>query len=170
MLPRTIYLVLTRPATSQRAHFAIFVPSATNPQRGSLINVVGAPMMGFMHEFQRGYDLGTIDTPHETYAIGQVDPAYIVDWPDGLHATHSTPQGDIEVAASQIPAPGISENFMAPVNETTNRRCQEWTLEYVRHLVAKGYIGNEAIQIVQSKRDPPDFGIGLRPVGVNLRQ
>ncbi|KAJ6155902.1 hypothetical protein N7470_006468 [Penicillium chermesinum] len=53
---------------------------------------------------------------------------------------------------------------MAPVNETTNKCCQEWTMEYVRYLVAKGLIGEEAIQIVQSKRDPPAFGIGLRPV------
>jgi hypothetical protein len=37
-------------------------------------------------------------------------------------------------------------------------------MEYVRHLVAKGYIGAQAIQIVQSHRDPPNFGIGLRPV------
>lgn len=37
-------------------------------------------------------------------------------------------------------------------------------MEYVRSLVAKGYIGAEAIEIVQSHRDPPTFGIGLRPV------
>lgn len=27
-------------------------------------------------------------------------------------------------------------------------------MEFVRHLVAKGFIGEEAVQIVQSKRDP----------------
>jgi hypothetical protein len=47
MTPRTIYLLSWRQAASQRAHFAIFVPSAINPQKGSLINVVGAPMTGF---------------------------------------------------------------------------------------------------------------------------
>lgn len=77
--------------------------------------------------------------------------------------TDSTPRGNIEVAASQVPTPGISQNFMAPVNDTTNKRCQEWTMEYVRHLVAKGLIGEDAIQIVQSKRDPPTHGIGLQP-------
>ena len=35
-------------------------------------------------------------------------------------------------------------------------------MEYVRHLVAKGLIGEDAIQIVQSKRDPPTHGIGLQ--------
>lgn len=48
--------------------------------------------------------------------------------------------------------------------QTTNKRCQEWTMEYIRHLVSKGYIGAQAIQIVQSKRDPPTHGIGLRRV------
>jgi hypothetical protein len=37
-------------------------------------------------------------------------------------------------------------------------------MEYVRHLVAKGLIDEEAIEIVQSKRDPPTHGIGLRSV------
>lgn len=117
MAPRMIYLVLTRPAPSQRAHFAIFVPSTTNPQIGSIVNVVGAPMMGFIHEFKRGYNLATIDVPYETCPIGQVDSAHIVEWPNDCQATHTEPKGDIEVAASQIPAPGVSENFMAPVND-----------------------------------------------------
>lgn len=49
--------------------------------------------------------------------------------------------------------------------QTTNKRCQEWTIEFVRYLVAKGLIAAEAIQIVQSKRDPPNYGIGLQPAG-----
>ncbi|KAL5358672.1 hypothetical protein BJX96DRAFT_146998 [Aspergillus floccosus] len=117
MASRTVYLVATRPSPSQRAHFAIFVPSATNPQIGSIINVVGAPMMGFIHEFKRGYNLATIDTPYETCPIGHVDSARVVDWPDDCLATHTEPKGDIEIAASQIPAPRVSENFTAPVND-----------------------------------------------------
>jgi hypothetical protein len=45
----------------------------------------------------------------------------------------------------------------------TNKRCQEWTMEYIRHLVAKHFIQPEAIQIVQSRRDPPTHGIRLQP-------
>lgn len=112
----------------------------------------------------------------------------------------TTPQGNIEIAASQIPPPGINGNFLAPVNDvslsgicysvmmamvlvlvvltvlflivdslqTTNRRCQEWTMEYIRHLVARDLIAAEAIQIIQAKRDPPSHGIGLRSIGRNL--
>ncbi|KFY04531.1 hypothetical protein V491_09324 [Pseudogymnoascus sp. VKM F-3775] len=31
--------------------------------------------------------------------------------------------------------PRPSENFRAPVNDTTNKRCQEWTTEFVQRLV-----------------------------------
>lgn len=41
-------------------------------------------------------------------------------------------------------------------------------MDYVRYLVAKGNIGAEAIEIVQSKRDPPTHGIGLRRVAPQL--
>lgn len=39
-------------------------------------------------------------------------------------------------------------------------------MEYIRKIVAKGYIGEEAVQNVQSKQDPPTHGVGLRPVGM----
>ena len=45
---------------------------------------------------------------------------------------------------------------------TKDVRSGPW--EYVRHLIPKGYIGVQAIQIVQSKRDPETHGIGLRRV------
>lgn len=49
------------------------------------------------------------------------------------------------------------------MEQTTNKRCQEWTLEYIRHLVSKRLIGSEAIQVAQSKRDSPSHGVGLQP-------
>jgi hypothetical protein len=49
--------------------------------------------------------------------------------------------------------------------QTTNRRCQEWTTDYVKRLVAAGYIGEDAVSIVQARRDPPSHGIGLQPAG-----
>jgi hypothetical protein len=65
MAPRTIYLIAFRPGTRQRAHFAIWVPSAANPQVGSLIHVVGAPMAGFSHEFKRAYNPALSKTDYE---------------------------------------------------------------------------------------------------------
>ncbi|KAF2679983.1 hypothetical protein K458DRAFT_393261 [Lentithecium fluviatile CBS 122367] len=65
----------------------------------------------------------------------------------------------MEIVATQVPAPGKSEDWFAPVNDTTNRRCQEWTMDYVRCLVTVGYIDSAAVSIVQSKRDPPAHGV-----------
>jgi hypothetical protein len=38
-------------------------------------------------------------------------------------------------------------------------------MEYVRRLVDLRYIGADAIEVVQSKRDPPTHGIGLQLIG-----
>lgn len=37
-------------------------------------------------------------------------------------------------------------------------------MKYVRYLVAKGYIGAGAIDIVQTQRDPSAHRIGLRAI------
>lgn len=65
MAMRTIYLVLQRNASSQRAHFAIWVPSATESEKGTLVNVAGVPMVGY--------------EPQEIFSIGQVHSDHIAD-------------------------------------------------------------------------------------------
>ncbi|CAI7571668.1 unnamed protein product [Penicillium bialowiezense] len=154
-----------REIPTQRAHFSIFVPSATDSTIGSVIHVIGAPMAGYKLQFKRRWSRIGTKRRHEMIPIGEARSSDIVDSPeDAPFSEDTTPQGNIEVAASLILAPGRNENFLAPVNDTTNRRCQEWTMEYVRHLVALGIIATDAIEAVQAKRDPPSHGITLRPV------
>lgn len=43
-------------------------------------------------------------------------------------------------------------------------------MDYVRRLVAVHYLNEAAIAIVQSKRDPPNVGIGLRPAAARPQQ
>jgi hypothetical protein len=119
MATRTIHLISFRNAPSQRAHFAIFVPSAANPQQGTLIHAVGAPMAGYILEYKRNYSPGLTQQRHETFAIGQVHSSNIVDSTGTAITKDSTPRGNIEVAASQVRTPGISQNFMAPVNDVS---------------------------------------------------
>lgn len=38
-------------------------------------------------------------------------------------------------------------------------------MEFIRYLVAHQHLEPQAIDIVQSHRDPADFGISLHPVG-----
>lgn len=119
MAPRTIYLVSDRTAAHQRAHFSIFVPSATNPSNGTLIHAIGAPMFGYTLVFRRNYSPEPSNSLPQIWAIGEVDSQHIVDTTGEEITDDSDPRGDIEKAASQCPAPRISENFMAPVNEVS---------------------------------------------------
>ena len=139
-------------------------------------------MTGYFLEFKRNYSPADTEEPHTVIPVGNVDSAYIVDSTTEEKRTDYTPSGKLEIAASEVPTPGISENFLAPVNDvssnflelgnelltpnlcwkTTNKRCQEWTMEFIRHLVSKRLIDSEAIRIVQLKRDPPTHGIGLK--------
>ncbi|PGH12743.1 hypothetical protein AJ79_04104 [Helicocarpus griseus UAMH5409] len=162
MAPRTVYLIASRYAPTQRAHFAILFPSAFNKDIGTLINVEGAPMLGYQLEINCKYSPAATTEPHISYPIGQIESQHIDESTE--NAIESSPTSAVERVASQVPPPGISQNFLAPVNETTNKRCQEWTTEYIRRLADLQYINVSAIQIVQSKRDPPSHGIGLQPV------
>lgn len=117
MALRNIFLLVARNAPSQRAHFAIFVPSASNPERGTLINAVGAPMVGYKLEFERYYSPALRHQPYEMISIGHIDSLNIVDCADQVTSIDSEPRDNVHRAAAEIPPPRISQNFMAPVND-----------------------------------------------------
>ncbi|KAI9835729.1 MAG: hypothetical protein M1819_001907 [Sarea resinae] len=169
MSTHTVYLVTCRNDAKQRAHFSIFIPQEADPERGSLIEVIGAPMVGYRLEFRRAYRLADTPQRYTLVPLGLVQAQHM-QYPPALEegSDETVPKNDMERAASAVPPPRISQNFMAPVNDTTNQRCQEWTMAYVRRLVSLHYLEPEALQIVQSHRDPPSHGIGLQPVGVGL--
>lgn len=127
MATRAIYLISARNTSFQRAHFSIFVPLATNPDRGTKIHAVGTPMAGYVLEFKRNYN-PSLDPHDQTFPIGQVDSSDIVDSPDAAPSIDSTPRGKIELAATQIPTPGINHNFMAPVNDVSDITYTLWRL------------------------------------------
>jgi hypothetical protein len=120
MTLRTVHLIASRNAEAQRAHFAIFVPADGAPEQGTLIEAVGAPMTGYMLEFRRNYSPSNDSLEnYEIIPIGEIDSANIVDDDSGIKRADADPRGDIEIVASQIPTPGISENFLAPVNDVS---------------------------------------------------
>jgi hypothetical protein len=43
--------------------------------------------------------------------------------------------------------------------KVTTRRCHEWTVDYIKRLVAQCLVGEEALNIAQNHRDPPTHGI-----------
>lgn len=117
MTPRTVSLVSYRSTPSQRAHFGVFVLSADEAV-GTLIQVVGAPMVGYVLEFKRNYCPDLTQRANSLFALGQVDSANIVDSDTPVKEFVDTiPNGNIEIAASEVQPPRISEDFMAPVND-----------------------------------------------------
>ncbi|KAK0103141.1 hypothetical protein ONS95_014941 [Cadophora gregata] len=159
MSTRKLYLIASRNSAKQRAHFSIFIPSISNPDKGTAIHVVGAPMAGYMLEFKRHYSPAEAEEKYEMWRIGETSEENVKDFAGNEFIREHTPRDNLEREATRVPPPRISENFRAPVNDTTNRRCQEWTMDFLHHLVLKGFISQEADDIVQSKRDPPSHGI-----------
>lgn len=125
MATRTVSLLTYRLTPTQRAHFAIFIPYASNDDVGTIIQVVGAPMAGFQLEFKRLYAIALTPQPYMRYPIGQIDSQFIADDPDNVPTAPTTPIIDsipksaVELAASHVRPPGISQNFMAPVNDVS---------------------------------------------------
>lgn len=118
MPPRTIHLLTSRNSSAQRAHFAIFIPATATPNQGTLIQAVGAPMTGYILEFERNYNPATDSLERYTlFPLGEVDSAHIVDAEDGVKSSDASPRDEIERVAASIPTPGISENFLVPVND-----------------------------------------------------
>ncbi|TQS31687.1 hypothetical protein Golomagni_08025, partial [Golovinomyces magnicellulatus] len=107
MASRTLHLIIYRQAANQRAHFAIFVPSAADPESGTKIHVVGAPMVGYRLEFKRHYFPTRTNQHHEMISIGQIDSSNIVDDTTYISRTDETPTDKLEEAAAQIKPPGI---------------------------------------------------------------
>lgn len=119
MSTRSLSLVAFRQTARQRAHFAIFVPSGVDNRRGTLIHVVGAPMAGYSLEFKRNYCPEESQQPYTIVTIGDIYAENIVDSVGSVRSVDSTPTGNIERAAAQVPPPRISQNFMAPVNNVS---------------------------------------------------
>ncbi|KAK2836833.1 hypothetical protein FQN49_006681 [Arthroderma sp. PD_2] len=168
MTCRPVHLLTSRASSAQRKHFGVFIPFAKDPQNGTVIHVVGAPMVGYKLEFKRNFSPSTAQPPHKSVLIGHVVADLVTDGETNIDSTvmelDYTPKSELEKTASQLPPPPISKNFMAPVDGVYNRRCQEWTMEFIERLVSRKYIEAEALCTAESQRDPPTHGVGLQPV------
>lgn len=94
MTTRTVYLISARNTSFQRAHFSIFVPSASNPDQGTKIHAVGAPMAGYILEFKRNYN-PSLEIHDQMFPIGQVSSFDIIDSPNAAPSVDSTLPGEI---------------------------------------------------------------------------
>lgn len=64
MVTHTVFLMSFHQSPSQRSNFAIFIPSTHDLKIGTLINVMGALMIGFFPEFKKDYAPDIDEQPH----------------------------------------------------------------------------------------------------------
>lgn len=141
-------------------------------------------MTGFFHEFKRNYNTLDDNTLVTAVHLGAIEPSLHVDPSTAEFSLDRAALGALDAAALRVPCPGKSD-VRAPVDgvyvlllsaavvcgtnlshgKVLNKRCQEWTMEYVQLLVSLGYLDHGAIQLVQDQRDPPTHGVMLRRGG-----
>ncbi|KAK3900204.1 hypothetical protein C8A05DRAFT_36168 [Staphylotrichum tortipilum] len=164
--PRPFYLCIDGRTPKARGHFALFLPNSPSKSPpgsvGTVIHVVGNPLLGFFHEFKRNFNTADAKWPGKAVLLGYLlqdvhqDPESEGVWIGNLA------EGVLEREALEVEVPPRGD-VRAPVDGVVNKRCQEWTMEYLRRLVELGYLEEGVIRIAQEQRDPPTHGIMLRP-------
>ncbi|KAI5866297.1 hypothetical protein GGS23DRAFT_617360 [Durotheca rogersii] len=99
-------------------------------------------MAGYVLEIKRNYECST-DKDLKALVLGDVDAANVHESTSDASVEDYTPRS-------------VLERHIATVN---TKRCQEWTMEVLAHLVKENLIHEDAVNIVQAERDPPTHGI-----------
>lgn len=104
-----IFLLCYLPSPLFHAHWALFIPDQARPQCGTVLNVRGDPLNGFVHEFERGYiPSEDPEKPPTVLKLGTIAGRLIrseLIAPDGKDATA---YNQLEQLALSIDAPGRS--------------------------------------------------------------
>lgn len=107
-MPRAIYLIVYNSRLFP-AHWALWIPSLSEPDIGKRIHAEGDALTGFQIYFERNYDISTTARAHQAIPLAQVLDHYVVDVTgDGTCSRDQTAHDRIEQVALGIPPPGAS--------------------------------------------------------------
>lgn len=103
------------------AHWALYIPSMTDPAIGKIVHVTGDARNGFVHEFKRGYLPADDERGHSIIPLARISASHVVDVlsPSGL-LVYTAPDDNllalavdnVERELLSIPAPGKSLNVV----------------------------------------------------------
>lgn len=120
-----LYLAKSGPS-SQRSHFAIFIPNPDIPLPtdgltisdavGTIINVVGEPLMlGYKLEIKRNYACGANDVRRLVF-LGEIGSEHVFQPLAGAYVDDDAPRGRLEQLAAGIPPPPRGQDIRAPID------------------------------------------------------
>jgi len=108
-MSRPVYLIIYH-SPIFAAHWALWIPyyeEEVAGKSGKIINVQGSPSEGFLHEFERNYDIAAETRRHSIRLLTWLDSKYIIDT-TGDYSVDSTAIDFLERLALTIQAPGPS--------------------------------------------------------------
>ncbi|KDN48240.1 hypothetical protein RSAG8_02832, partial [Rhizoctonia solani AG-8 WAC10335] len=134
---RSIYILIFHSRIFP-AHWALWIPSPSQPKIGKIINAVGDPSSGFVREIERQFNLAN--------ASGAISTVSAHD------SSGPEPVDEVEKIASGISPPEKSlnsaQNSKLPVGRVEIKNCQTWLREFVCALVEHGICEAEAIDVL----------------------
>ena len=102
---RALYVACFVPSPMFPAHWGLWAPGNTDPSTGTLIQVLGDPLNGFQHEFERQFrPLSQDNRGPLLHELGHVEERYLSPIPAGGDATASA-RNELERLALSIAAP-----------------------------------------------------------------
>jgi hypothetical protein len=104
-----IFLLCYLPSPLFHAHWAVFVPEQARPKCGTVLNVRGDPLNGFVHEFERGYiPSEDPEKPPAVLKLGTIAISLIQSQKTAPDGKDKTACNQLERLALSIDAPGRS--------------------------------------------------------------
>ncbi|KAF4629358.1 hypothetical protein G7Y89_g8791 [Cudoniella acicularis] len=109
-MSRPVYLIIFH-SPIFAAHWAFWIPSYKNEVAGSIgkiINVQGSPSEGFVHEFERNYDLSTTSRSYSLKLLCMVGEDKVEDDSSEVYSVDCNPRDVLETVALGVEAPCAS--------------------------------------------------------------
>lgn len=147
-----LFLLCYVPSPLFHAHWSIFIPEQANSQRGTVINVRGDPLDGFVHEFDRGYvPSEDSDRPLLMTKLGSVKDTIVGPFSSLEPGKDTIAQTELERLALTIPAPGPSLRRSASRGGRVRveiRDCQWWVGQFVARMVESEILDPGALGVL----------------------
>lgn len=130
-----IFLLCYLPSPLFHAHWALFIPNQARPQCGTVLNVRGDPLNGFVHEFERGYiPSEDPEKPPTVLKLGTIAARLIRSEGTAPDGKDTTAYNQLESLALSIDAPGRSLGRGASKDVSLSshhrlrkpRTCHQW--------------------------------------------